>query len=332
MRSTRLVCVLLLLIAAQAAAQVPRTINFQGRVRDAAGAYLDGPRQCTLRIYDQPTGGTALFTEIYPAEFDNGTFTITIGSRTSGGIPESVEFDKQYWLGCTIANFNSGQEIAPRMRMSSSPYSLRAAIADSAIYAESAGYADNAGHADAAAAALTLEAPATISGSAFGAQPVLEVINQEGPIGLRVHGAEYAIVSDGVDSTGRHYVSGENADGSTPAPGALYRDNAPMAWALVDADGSVIGGFGIASITHTPNNPGSYTITLSNGGALNSSSNLPMLAPIIQPTGLTKTLNRFNVNWFFRTGNDTDIFVRITDIENVPTDAAFSIIVMGRPK
>lgn len=332
MRSIRLVCVLLLVLAASAEAQVPRTINFQGRVRDAAGAYIDGPRQCTLRIYDRPTGGTPLFTEIYPAEFDKGTFTIVIGARTTGGIPESVKFDKQYWLSCTIDNFNNGREILPRMRMSSSPYALRAALADTAIYAEGAGYAENAGHAERAAAALTLEAPASISGTGLGAQPVLEVTNVEGPIGLRVHGAEYAIVSDGVDSTGSHYVSGENANASAPAPGGFYRDNAPMAWGLVNGNGSVIGGFGISKITYTPNQPGQYLITLSTPAAIDATTNAPQLAPVLQIMGLGDTTEVYSIRANLRSGSSREILVRVFNIEGRPANASFSVIVMGRPE
>ena len=320
MRSTRLACVLLLVIAATAGAQVPRTINFQGRVRDAAGVYLDGQRQCTLKIYDQPTGGTLLFTELYDADFDKGTFTITIGAKTPGGIPASVAFDKPYWLSCTIAGFNGGQEILPRMRMSSTPYALRAAIADTAIHADGATTAETA---------TTLQVPARITGTATGTQPVLEVINTDGAIGMVVHGNAYALVSQGVDSTNRHYVSAETAGSTAPAPGGFYRDNAPMAWALVNADGTIISGFGIAQVAH--GTTGSYTVTLANDAAIDATSKYPMLAPTVQATGLG-SVSPYTASWFFRATNAHDIFVQMRTAQGGVEDSPFSIIVFGRPK
>jgi hypothetical protein len=320
MRSILLAGALLLLLAATAAAQVPRTINFQGRVRDAAGVYLDGARQCTLRIYDQPTGGTPLFTEIYNADFDKGTFTIVIGGQTPGGIPEEIEFNTQYWLGCTINGFNNGNEILPRMRMSASPYSMRSNHADLAAYAGEAGYAESAG---------SLSVPSTISGTTTGDDAVLEVINDDGLVGLRARGNGYAIISEGIDSTSRYFISGESADRKTPSPGGYYRDNAPIAWALVAADGSVLGGFGIASVAH--NTTGNYTITLSNPAQIDVDSKQPKLAPMIQPTGLSGPAN-VTSNWYFRASNGVNIFVQMRNGQGLGEDEAFSIIVFGRPE
>jgi hypothetical protein len=315
MRSTRLACVLLLVIAAVAGAQVPRTINFQGRVRDAAGVYLDGQRQCTLRIYDQPTGGTPLFTEVYDADFDKGTFTIRIGAKTPGGIPEEVDFSQQYWLGCTIAGFNGGQEITPRMTMSAAPYSLHATKAVDALYAESAG---------------TLGAPARIVGTSSGTEPILEVVNSDGPIGMIVHGNAYAVVSQGVDSTNRHYVAAEAAGSNAPAPGGFYRDNAPMAWALVNTDGTIISGFGISRVAH--GTTGSYTVTLANDAEIDATSKYPMLAPMVQATGLGTAPVPTSVGWFFRATNAHDIIIRMQNAQGLGEDSPFSIIVFGRPK
>ncbi|MBD3422449.1 MAG: hypothetical protein GF398_20230, partial [Chitinivibrionales bacterium] len=56
----------------------------------------------------------------------NGIITTTLGSTT----PLSLPFDKQYWLGIKVGSEN---ELAPRMKLSSTAYSMRA---DTAEYAK----------------------------------------------------------------------------------------------------------------------------------------------------------------------------------------------------
>ena len=53
----------LLMGGAPALAQSPRLIPFQGRVTDGAGQPLQGVYRVTFVIYDEATGGEALFTE-----------------------------------------------------------------------------------------------------------------------------------------------------------------------------------------------------------------------------------------------------------------------------
>ena len=48
----------LIALCSFARADVPRTIAFQGTLKDAAGTPLTGPRQVTFSLYDAATGGT----------------------------------------------------------------------------------------------------------------------------------------------------------------------------------------------------------------------------------------------------------------------------------
>lgn len=107
-------------------ADVPALIHFQGRLLDASGNPVQGVNNFTVRIYSQPSGGTALFTETHNSiqSDTDGMYSLQIGSITSLNIP----FDTSYWLGLEV---NTDGEMVPRQRLLAVPYSLRADVADS---------------------------------------------------------------------------------------------------------------------------------------------------------------------------------------------------------
>ena len=61
--------ILLSLVAALAASVIlaaePRLVPFQARLTDGAGTDLTGDYRITFAIYDEPTGGTADWTELH---------------------------------------------------------------------------------------------------------------------------------------------------------------------------------------------------------------------------------------------------------------------------
>ncbi len=333
MRTTVAIGALLLLALSTAAAQVPRTINYQGRIVDAAGEAVNGERRIELRLYTSPTGGTPVFTEIHdPVTFKNGIFTAAIGGVTSGGIPESVPFDRPYWLGVTISQFNGGTEIVPRFSIRSSPYSLRAIVADSSVSAYSA---------DSAGVARLLHTPATLDAGDTD-EAALTLANGQGPA-LRAEGTgRYAIVSDGVDSTSQYFVAGAGVPGTQvpPAAGAYYRDNAPMAWAVVTSDGTIVTDFGVTSVGK-PTDLG-YEIRLDRPVAMLEFNGLtvPQCAPVISQGGSIPPGDarlRIFSSWGFKqesdgTLNPQVIMVRFIDAQALPTQAPFSIVIFGRPQ
>jgi hypothetical protein len=106
-------------------AQLPRTLSYQGVLTDADGAAVeDANYDLTFKLYDTATGGTALWTEGQSAATIKGIFNVILGSVS----PLSLPFNKQYWLGVTVG---TGSELAPRIQLTSSAYSLRSANADS---------------------------------------------------------------------------------------------------------------------------------------------------------------------------------------------------------
>jgi len=354
--------VLLLVMAGNVVAQVPRTINYQGRVKDAGG-FLQGARSVTLQLYDRSTGGPPLFSETQNVDFANGIFTVAIGGGTPGGLPPTVDFAKQYWLGVTIQGFNGDQEISPRLRFHSSATSIRAALADSAVMADTARFARNAasaltavtaGTAQSAATAtvadssraagfaetaLSIELPALLASEPTKSTPVLRVtsLEQKTGVGLLAEGQAYAVVAKGIDSTSEHYVAAANAPTSaSPAVGGYYRDNAPVAWALIDSNGTRISDFGLSRVAHQSGAPGQYEIQLRNPMQIPAGSNVPALAAVVTVEGSLDGTAPVFAYWSFKKGGNgfdpSTIVVTIRTLENLGVDRRFSIQVFGRPE
>jgi hypothetical protein len=110
-------------------AQVPNTLNYQGVITDSGGKPVtDGQYQLTFKLYTVASGGSAIWSETQNSTVTNGIFSVLLGKVTPLA---NVPFDSPYWLGITV---NSGSEMAPRVELSSSAYSLRArSVADSSV-------------------------------------------------------------------------------------------------------------------------------------------------------------------------------------------------------
>jgi hypothetical protein len=112
--------------ATHVAAQIPRTISYQGLLSDASGNPLpDGNHSLKFTLYSQASGGTVLFTETQTLLTVKGLFHAVIGSTSP--IPGSVTFDAPYFLGVAV---DGGAELSPRTPFTAAPYSLHAAVAD----------------------------------------------------------------------------------------------------------------------------------------------------------------------------------------------------------
>ncbi len=101
--------------------QVPRQISYQGYLTDNSGQPLSGTKTLTFRFYNAETGGNLLYTDVQDSvDIDAGYFNTIIGK----GNPITLDFNEQYWITMQVDN---GPEIVPRMRLTSSAYSLNAA-------------------------------------------------------------------------------------------------------------------------------------------------------------------------------------------------------------
>ena len=88
---------------------IPKQIDYQGVLKTAAGGIVpDGNYPMTFKIYNDPTGGAALWTETQTVAVANGLFSAHLGSSTPiVGVP----FDRIQFLGITLG---AEPELLPR--------------------------------------------------------------------------------------------------------------------------------------------------------------------------------------------------------------------------
>jgi len=117
---------LAVIIGSAFAQELPRLINYQGKLTDPTGVAIDGTANIVFRIYNAGTGGSLLWTETHSlTPVNNGLFDVILGETT----PMTIDFNEQYWIELTV----DGETLAPREQLSAVPYAHRSAYADTAI-------------------------------------------------------------------------------------------------------------------------------------------------------------------------------------------------------
>lgn len=101
-------------------ADIPRYINYQGKLTDADDNPVTGDVSVTLRIYDAETGGTALWEETQTVTVARGIFSILLGSAQS---LSDLDFDSPYWYSVEV---ESDGEMTPRQRLTTVAYAINA--------------------------------------------------------------------------------------------------------------------------------------------------------------------------------------------------------------
>jgi len=105
-----------------AGAAAPQTLGYQGHLADSGGNPITGDLSITFRLYDVPSGGAALWSEVQPAvQVDGGNMAVELGKATP--LPLSI-WGKQLYLGIQISG---DTEMLPRPPLTAAPYALRAA-------------------------------------------------------------------------------------------------------------------------------------------------------------------------------------------------------------
>jgi hypothetical protein len=119
----------LLLLCFVTVASVPREIAYQGILTDQSKNPLsDGLYPIFFSFYeDSITGSAPVFVDTQNVTVKSGIFSAMIKTAKASGT--ALPFDKQYWIGVTYNN----KEIPPRVKLSSSAYAVRAAVADSVV-------------------------------------------------------------------------------------------------------------------------------------------------------------------------------------------------------
>lgn len=112
-----LIAVLLSSTAGWAAA--PRTLSYQGALKDAAGTVLDGYYDLTFSLYDAAINGELLWSEAQNVLVTAGVFSVVLGEINA----LDLLFDQSYWIGLTL---DGESEMTPRTQLTAAPYALRA--------------------------------------------------------------------------------------------------------------------------------------------------------------------------------------------------------------
>ncbi|MGC9309265.1 MAG: hypothetical protein ACP5D2_01045, partial [Candidatus Nanoarchaeia archaeon] len=100
---------------------IPQDISINGKLTDSSGQALDGSYSVDFKIYNQATGGSALWSDSKTIETNsNGVYYTTLKDV-------NLSFDEDYYLGI---NVESDGEMSPRINLSSSPYAFRANVSD----------------------------------------------------------------------------------------------------------------------------------------------------------------------------------------------------------
>lgn len=107
-----------------ALAEVPKTIQYQGRLTELDGSSLTGPHQLTVRLYDSETGGVKLWEEQHSLllkKDDRGIFSVLLGSHVP--FEGSITFNTPLWLTIHV---DGGEEFLPRQFLSAVSYAINA--------------------------------------------------------------------------------------------------------------------------------------------------------------------------------------------------------------
>jgi hypothetical protein len=133
LRTAAVVVVVPFLLAALALAEpaaraaVPAQLTHEGRLLDASGQPVSASQVIIYKIYDAATGGNVLWTETLTVPFDNGYFSVQLGTMTP--ISTSLLAGGARYLGVQVG---ADDEMTPREPLTSVPYALLASVAEDA--------------------------------------------------------------------------------------------------------------------------------------------------------------------------------------------------------
>jgi len=108
---------------------VPMLISYQGRL-DRAGKPLTASAQMTFSFCTSAEGGEALYSELQTVQVANGIFNVLIGSVEP--LTKDVFDQPVLYLGVKVAD---DAEMAPRKRVASAPFAIKAESAGTAALA-----------------------------------------------------------------------------------------------------------------------------------------------------------------------------------------------------
>lgn len=128
----------LMLFAAGARAQTPRTFRFQGRITQPNGAPVpDGDKSIRFTLWDAESGGDQLWTSLLTVPVRNGIFDATLGEKDPFpiGALDDITRITSAWLEIRVGG---DLPMTPRLSFTPVPMALRAASVDDGAISSSA--------------------------------------------------------------------------------------------------------------------------------------------------------------------------------------------------
>jgi len=107
------------------ALSVPNFLGYQGYLTSASGSPISATSSISFSVYDQPIGGTLLWTETQSVVVEDGYFAVQLGSVN----PLNLSFDEQYFITINVAGDG---EMTPRQAINSVATAFRSNVAYSA--------------------------------------------------------------------------------------------------------------------------------------------------------------------------------------------------------
>ncbi|MBL0062619.1 MAG: putative metal-binding motif-containing protein [bacterium] len=106
---------------------IPLQFTHQGMLTNSAGSALNGAFDLTFRLYDGPAPADSLvWAETHPAvPVTEGLYAVNLGASVP--LADGILSQPELWLGVTVG---LDQEMAPRIRVMSTPYAICAWKAD----------------------------------------------------------------------------------------------------------------------------------------------------------------------------------------------------------
>lgn len=112
-----------LLVFSAPAADVPRLINYQGKLTDNLGGPINIETAATFAIYTRANGGATVWSEIQTVTVTDGLFNVLLGSVNPLD-PDYFSTHPETYLG---VKFGEEAEMTPRQEIVSVAYSLKTA-------------------------------------------------------------------------------------------------------------------------------------------------------------------------------------------------------------
>lgn len=107
---------------------VPTAITYQGKITDTAGQPLpDGSSAMQFKLFDAENGGSQLWDSgAMNVGVRGGVFSVVLGASPTPPVTSSVLSSESIWLEVKVGS----DEPLPRTKLSSAPFALRAAVAE----------------------------------------------------------------------------------------------------------------------------------------------------------------------------------------------------------